>query len=131
MSLYRSDGSRVFTTISWDIVEVEKGMQGYFKADPAEGYQFDRFIVNGKAYTVNPTPTFTFDRDYEATVYFKSVAAPPAPAPAPAPTPTPTPAPAVPWWEQTFLGAPAWAWIALAGGAAGLGITIYLLARRK
>jgi hypothetical protein len=126
ISLYRSDGSRIITTANWQTVEVEKGMQGYFKADPYQGYQFDRFVINGTIYTVNPSPTFTFDKDYDAQAYFKSVTAPLAPTPAPAPAP----APAVPWWEQKFLGIPAWAWIALTGGAAGIGIAAYHLAKK-
>jgi len=218
ISLYKSDGSRIVTTTTWQTVQVDKGMQGYFKADPAPGfYQFDRFVINDTIYTANPSPTFTFDRDYNALAYFKSVTVPPPPPPkvsismavnpagagtitlyrsdgvslgstttsttvqvdkgvagyftaqaatgyqlskitvngkeyyssrtdtmtfdtnltataifqtAPAPPP-PIPPPTVPWWEQEFLGIPAWAWIALTGGVAGIGIAAYYLAKRK
>jgi len=37
----------------------------------------------------------------------------------------------VPWWEQTFLGIPFWAWILLAGGALAAAGLAYESERRR
>jgi hypothetical protein len=39
-------------------------------------------------------------------------------------------APPPPWWEQSFLGLPVWAWLLIAGGAATVGGLAYYLEER-
>jgi hypothetical protein len=76
-------GIPIGDTTSSTTIQVDKGMLGFFRADPASGYRFSKITVNGATYDTFLTPTMTFDKDVTAIAYFESTApTPPTPPPA-------------------------------------------------
>jgi hypothetical protein len=126
ITLYKSDGSVLGSTTSSTTVQVDKGTSCYLKADPASGYKFTKFTIDGREDYSNPTSSFVVDKDISATAAFEQ--APPAKPPEEKRPPEEE----KPWWERTYYGLPLWAWIAIgAGGAAAIGAVAYAEEKRR